>query len=684
MGTQHFFYKNVTKTDASDNVYVAGATVNSSGNYDILVAKYDDRGTLEWMQQIDGDDHFHDFATAIYINDTGTVYVTGAITNDTTFSFSDIVTLKLDGSDGSVIWQKTFDGTGSLYDCGTDVIVSDSGFVYVTGAGYNALAEKDYITLRYSAVGTLKWSNVYDYQGENDAGVKIASVSGSSVFVLGIGQTSLDTTDYEAITIRLYKQTGVFHSAVVSSGGSSDVYQVNDLARDTDGNFYIAGVADNGVSDDMYLAKLDSNLVFQWEALYDGTDNLDDMANAVGVDLHGNVYMAGFVTATGERKNWLLAQYDSGGSLQWDEEYNDTLDGDDEAMSLEIDANDDVIVTGYDSTALNNFDYYTVKYERPTGTEIWNIREDGNAHKKDKALNMAIDGQGSIIITGESQKLDGSYEYNTVKYIEKDIINPTDFLAEDPSARFLYFENKGQLIKNDSTPASEVRYYTNNTYPNYYFMNDTMSMVFSRADTILATNDTSHRVDMAFVDRLNQSKIYPLEEHDYYLSYFLEQCPDGITQIHGNQKLVIPNLWNKIDLIYFSNKVGFKYYFVVKPGGDPSEIQMQFLGADTTWLNGGTQKLTIGADIGSVVFDQPLYYQIDASNVFVTSSDGYADWDDLSSHTYGFDSDSISYNPNYVLIIQVDVGNSLPSTSAIENLELCTFYGGQTTIHFLM
>jgi len=53
-GTQYFYYKNKVKTDAGGNVYIAGATLNSSNNYDILVAKYNSiRGatmdtTIQW------------------------------------------------------------------------------------------------------------------------------------------------------------------------------------------------------------------------------------------------------------------------------------------------------------------------------------------------------------------------------------------------------------------------------------------------------------------------------------------------------------------------------------------------------------------------------------------------------------------------------------------------------------
>ncbi len=47
VGTQNFFYKNVTKTDSYGNTYIVGATINSYNNYDILLAKYNRSGTIQ-------------------------------------------------------------------------------------------------------------------------------------------------------------------------------------------------------------------------------------------------------------------------------------------------------------------------------------------------------------------------------------------------------------------------------------------------------------------------------------------------------------------------------------------------------------------------------------------------------------------------------------------------------------
>jgi len=44
-GEMAVFYRNVTKTDAQSNVYVAGSTLNTSNNNDIIVQKFDRLGT---------------------------------------------------------------------------------------------------------------------------------------------------------------------------------------------------------------------------------------------------------------------------------------------------------------------------------------------------------------------------------------------------------------------------------------------------------------------------------------------------------------------------------------------------------------------------------------------------------------------------------------------------------------
>jgi hypothetical protein len=671
-GTQNFFHKNVTVTDNNNNVYVGGATMNGSGNYDILVSKYTNKGALLWTRQVNGTANMQDFATALYASDSGSIIVTGTITDSVTYS-PDMFTMKLNGTTGSITWLKTFDAGGGGYDCGAAIAISDSGAVFVTGSGMNGSFNMDVVIIKYTSTGTLSWSHLYDYGGGDDGAVKI--FVDNKVHIVGAGGTG--SGSYDAIAVDLVKSTGSIAATSASTGGTIDADVVNDAVRDADGNFYIAGgIPTGGSGYDIYLVKLDSNLVYQWETTYDGY-SLDDIATSVKVDdANGFVYIAGYVTSSTGQKDWETIQCDTGGSIMWTDSYNDTLNGNDAAMSLELDNNNDIIVSGYDSTALDGLDYYTIKYDN-TGTVIWNIRSDGNAHLDDRITNIAIDTVGDIIVTGESRKLDGSLEYKTVKYVQKNVIQPVDFAGEEPKSNFLFYKNKGQIIKTDSTAASLVKYYTNNTSPLYYAMGDTLSMVFVSTDTMGI--DTLHRVNLSFTNSNNNKSVYSLNETPDLLNYYLGFLPQGITGLHGNRSLVVPNLYTNIDLIYTSNQNGLKLYFIIKPGGSASSIAMQYTGATSTNLNIGTQHLTINSIIGGTTFDQPLFYQINSSNAVIASSDGYANWNTISTDKYGFSGVTV-LDATKTLIVEVDQGNAVAATApSIANLEWCTYVGGDAS-----
>ena len=103
-------------------------------------------------------------------------------------------------------------------------------------------------------------------------------------------------------------------------------------------------------------------------------------------------------------------------------------------------------------------------------------------------------------MTGQSEISPGSYEFVTVKYVPKEVITPTDANNETPAANFMYYRNSGQLTAADSllSPVPEVKFYTNNTAPAFYFRETGHSFVFARIDTSAATGDTLHRIDLDF------------------------------------------------------------------------------------------------------------------------------------------------------------------------------------------
>ncbi len=673
-GVQAFYYKSITKTFAGNgDVIVAGSTINAIGNdYDILLVLYNSKGDLQWMQQWDGG-YGNDGAVAMVIDGNENIFITGIETDAS--GLTNVITQKYDVN-GSLQWSSSWDDTYNLADGGADLQL-DSGNVYVTGFAMNNSGNTDFATIKYNSSGTFKWARTYDYSSHlNDGGFKIMVNSAHKVFVTGGIQTGAST--YKCAVIEYSNGGGYVTITVSGSTSTSYVDIVNDVATDATKHIYIAGgVKINYHGYDYCVIKLDSLLNIVWEKHYNTNDSLDDVAKSLAVDDTGNVYVTGFTTSATQQKNYTTQKYNSSGTLKWTTNFNDSLNGSDEATALILNSNDEVIITGNAQLShINGQDYYTIKYDN-AGNEIWNIYSDSYNHQDDYATCLAIDLDGNIEVTGQITTAPGKYDYRTIQYVEKMIVTPDDLHGEAPAGSFLYYHNRGQLVSADSVPVAvpEQVYYTNNTSPALYIQENSFSFVFAHVDTVVATQDTLHRIDVAF-NGAQKVKTYPMEEQPSYLNYFLPQCPDGITEIHGNQRLVTPDLYPNIDLIYYSNNAGFKYYFVVKPGGDPRNIEEFYDGASSTSINGTTHVLNVNSSIGSISFQPPKAYQLNSGGGIVTLTDSIFDWTAVATDTYQFDVGT--FDNTKVLVIEVVKSHiTMPLTVGPNgNLYWSTYYGG--------
>jgi hypothetical protein len=672
-GTQNFFYKNIVKTDASGNIYTLGATTTSNSTTDILLTKKNSSGVTLWSKQINGTANYHDFGSGLAITSSGDVYITGAITNNTTTLAPELIIRKYNSS-GSQQFSSTYSGVG--YGCvGKDIVVDGSGNSYITGAEYNSGFNADILTIAFGSTGTQIWTDLFDNNSLNDGGVKIGFRSNK---VTVTGAVTQSTNNYKIATLTFTASTGVRSETItLGSTMTSSVEIVTGMTSDASGNTYICGATEvSGQGFNMYVAKLTSSLTIAWQQTYNGVSNLDDQAKGIQVDGSGNVYITGYSTSSTLGKEIRTIKYNSSGTLQWNNVINSTGNNPDLAFDMEMDASSNIYVCGSISSDINQLDYYTVKYNS-SGTKIWDIQTDGN-HLNDQATNLAIDSLKNIIVTGESETAPSTYVYTTCKYVQKDVITPTDFNLENTSSKYLYYTNKGQLINTHDTLVPEIKFYTNNTYPAFYFKEHSQSFVFSRVDTLTATNDTLHRIDMKFTNALEASKTYPLEQQNTgYLNYFLAHTDsNGETKAYGNKKLITTNLYNNIDLMYSSNQNGIKYYFIVKPGADMRDIKMEFTGATSFSLNGTSNYLSINSSIGSLTFDKPVAYQLTAANATVAITSFSPTWTaDGASNKYKFNNGA--YTSSLTLVIEVDQGNASVTgcVAPIRNLEWSSYIG---------
>lgn len=669
-GTQNFFYKNIVRTDRGD-VYVAGATVNGNGNQDILVAKYNSSGEQEWIQQYAGAGNGIDFASDMVVS-SSYVYITGAVTNNSITPETDVITMKLNKSDGVVQFVTTYLGSAGLIDAGRAIILDGTNTgVFVTGISHNSNGDADAVSIRYNDSGVEQWAQIYNYSsGLNDAGFFARRGAGPSFNVFGVVQTSM--FGYQSMLLRYSASTGSLTAITIGTAvTTSSIEVVTDayINQNTTEVYLSGSYSSSGQGTNFYVQKLDGvTLAPSWTYTYDA-NGLDDVPSGIAVDASNNVYVTGYTSHATTGRNATLIKLNSSGTQVWSQ--ISTLSGNDESNDVIIDANNDIYITGYRANQqYGDKNYYTVKYNS-SGTKLWETETDGMS-LNDVATNIALDTLNNIVVTGQSETAPNQYNYLTTKYVQMDVRNPIDFYSQPTNPRFGYHQNRGQIQNDTGGVASEVLYYTHHQAPEIYFEKDAFNYVFAKIDTSVIVLDTLERIRLSFVNSNTNIKPYAYGSKTYPLNYFLGHLDYPVTNVVGYDRVVTKDLYPNVDLHYYSNANGFKYYFVVHPRANLKSAYMNIEGAIASFID--NDNLEIQGALGSFTLKQPYAYINDPMAMIQLALVGPVYWNDLGSNNYSFSLPS--YNTSETLYIVVE---SLPQTTApvgsTANLEYSTYYG---------
>lgn len=271
------------KIDASGNIYTIGSfsgqvtIYSANGSTQIIdtgsqytsqtyILKFNTNGNLTWNQAFTNNE-----TQDIALDPSGNVHIVGyfygtLVLGSTTLVSSsgswDIYAVKLNSSNGSVIWAFAEGGTSSDYGYG--IAVDGNANVYLTGL-YNATAsfgaspslqsitsrgQSDIFISKYNSSGTLAWvrtsGSTQGDQGDkvavNSAGTEIylaGRFGGTILFGTGLGSNSLTSAGSNDIVLAKYDGSGTIGFAIRAGGGNNDF--VEGMTVETNGNLYFTG-----------------------------------------------------------------------------------------------------------------------------------------------------------------------------------------------------------------------------------------------------------------------------------------------------------------------------------------------------------------------------------------------------------------------------------------------------------
>lgn len=391
--------------DAAKNTYITGSATNALGVSEVLLVKYNPAGHKVWTRTWAGPGGGPDYGNKVAIDPTGNIVV-GADTLGIGTDY-DLTTLEYD-PDGNLLWARRFNGTGNGYDGmggGWSLAIGSAGEVFIGGYTFDAVNSFDSLILKYDTNGTLLWQATYD--GEEhllDDNYGLVLDASGDVYA-GAETTSTEkgrnilALKYDGASGNLLWEVG-YDSPPAASADS-----VNAIDIDASANVYVVGFGpDSGTGDDMVTMKVDTDGVLQWVRRYDGPANRDDRPWDVAVSPAGLVVVAGFSNNRWESSATTVA-YDTLGNLVFVQRFESAsvYYGDDEIFDVELDAAGNIWMTGSGwNGPEHGHDTFLLEYA-PDGTPLFQDVHDGTGHADDTGFGLAIRGN-NVWVGGLSQR----------------------------------------------------------------------------------------------------------------------------------------------------------------------------------------------------------------------------------------------------------------------------------------
>jgi hypothetical protein len=371
-------------------------TFHPGQDINVLITRFDAEGTQLWQKEYNHSGSSIDYGADVVVDANDYIYICGA-TKASQAAFSDYLILRYTGN-GDLDWSDTYDGTTSTDDYASSLTFDEFGDLYITGASQGTGSGYDYVTLKYDIGGVLIWDQRYDRNGYDDIAVKVLYNPDLGVDITGGSGQS--TTNWDYVNLRYDVNGNQISEGIVTNQGFGFDKPV-DMVQDTDGNVYVTGASSqNGTDYDITTVKLDTGNQVVWQKSH-GYSGVEDRATSIDIDDQGNIYVGGFV-GNGSGNRSVLLQYSSTGDLNWKSEtpIND--------QSLSVVADLKVSATGEivsitEKNKNNTYSWY-ISSINTTGQTLWGIEHEVNPTLNPHPKQVNILSNGDVYVHAVSEE----------------------------------------------------------------------------------------------------------------------------------------------------------------------------------------------------------------------------------------------------------------------------------------
>lgn len=172
-----------------------------------------------------------------------------------------------------------------------------------------------------------------------------------------------------------------------------------DIKIDNIGNIFSCAAKHNGNNYDYYITKHSESGILIWEHQHNGSGNGDDVPSAIDLDANNNIFVTGSTTGQSSMQDFTTLKLDgANGSLIWLNQH--IIQKPQGATCMALTSNGDVIVSGTSFTNFVNANIFTVKYSGTNGSVLNSVTQSTSGNGRDVPTGIKINEFGEVFIVG--------------------------------------------------------------------------------------------------------------------------------------------------------------------------------------------------------------------------------------------------------------------------------------------